>query len=309
MPEGDSVLQLSERMQWMGGRTVTRSDIRVPRFATEDLVGRQVTQVWPYGKHLFIDVSGRVLHTHLKMEGVWSVHTVGTRWRRPGHTARVVLRFAPQHPGGPEIEVVGHSLGFVRLFDRGEYASVVGHLGPDILAPDWDAPGSWTSSGHGAGAKAVGGRVPEETVPEESVSRRQEALRRILSRPERSIGAALLDQRNVAGIGNEYRAEVCFLAGVDPRRPVGTGADGVDTATSLLDLTRKVMWANRREPRRVFTGDRRPGMGDYVFGRAGRACRRCGTPVAQAFLGGPDSGGDDGELERVIWWCPVCQPE
>ncbi|MGP9725174.1 DNA-formamidopyrimidine glycosylase family protein [Corynebacterium sp. AOP40-9SA-29] len=280
MPEGDSVLQLSNRMQWMTGRTVTRSDIRVPRFATEDLAGRSVRCVWPYGKHLFIDVGGRVLHTHLKMEGVWSIHVAGARWRRPGHTARVVLRFSPQHPGGPEIETVGHSLGFVRLFDIDEYPQVVGHLGPDILAPDWASAGG-----------------------------RDDALARILRRPERSIGAALLDQRNVAGIGNEYRAEVCFLGGVDPRRPVGQGQDAASTAAHLLDLSRTVMWENRLEPRRLFTGDRRPGMGNYVFGRAAKACRRCGTPVLKGFLGGVDAGGDDGELERVIWWCPVCQPE
>lgn len=286
MPEGDSVLQLSERM-------LTRSDIRVPRFATENLAGRTVTEVWPYGKHLFMDVGGRVLHTHLKMEGVWSIHTTGTRWRRPGHTARVVLGFAPQHPGGPDIEVVGHSLGLVRLFDRAEYGTVVAHLGPDILARDWADAGSWDTpvgaSGHGS-------------------SRRDEALRRILSRPGRSIGAALLDQRNVAGIGNEYRAEVCFLGGVDPRRPVGTGEDAEATAAHLLDLSRTVMWENRLEPRRLFTGDRRPGMGTFVFGRAGKACRRCGSPVLKGFLGGVDAGGDEGELERVIWWCPVCQP-
>lgn len=279
MPEGDSVLQLSNRMQWMTGRTVTRSDIRVPRFATEDLAGRTVTAVWPYGKHLFIDMDGRILHTHLKMEGVWSVHAAGSRWRRPGHTARVVLRFSPQHAGGPQIETVGHSLGFVRFFDRGDYPQVIEHLGPDILAPDWETAG------------------------------RDEALARILARPDRSIGAALLDQRNVAGIGNEYRAEVCFLGGVDPRRPVGTGEETQDTAAHLLDLSRKVMWENRLEPRRLFTGDRSPGMGNYVFGRAAKACRRCGTAVQKSFLGGVDADGDEGELERVIWWCPVCQAD
>lgn len=300
MPEGDSVLQLSNRMQWMVGRTVTRSDIRVPRFATENLTGRTVTSVWPYGKHLFMDFGGRVLHSHLKMEGVWSIHTVGTRWRRPGHTARVILGFAPQHAGGPEIEVVGHSLGFVRFFDRSDYDVVVAHLGPDILAPDWATPGSW-----GASATASGRYVPG-TGPS-GLSGRDEALRRILASPGRRVGAALLDQRNVAGIGNEYRAEVCFLGGVDPRRPVGSGEDATTTAAHLLDLARQVMWENRLEPRRLFTGDRRAGMGNYVFGRAEKACRRCGSPIRKGFLGGVDADGDEGELERVIWWCPVCQ--
>ncbi|MDN6618262.1 MAG: Fpg/Nei family DNA glycosylase, partial [Corynebacterium variabile] len=202
-----------------------------------------------------------------------------------GHTARGVLRFAPQHPGGPEIEVVGHSLGFVRLFARPDYDGVVGHLGPDILAPDW------------------------ASTPPDGHSGRDEALRRILARPERSIGAALLDQRNVAGIGNEYRAEVCFLGGVDPRRPVGTGEDATTTAAHLLDLSRRVMAETRLEPRPRLTGARPPGMGNSVFGRAEKACRRCGSPILKGFLGGVDADGDEGELERVIWWCPVCQAE
>lgn len=281
MPEGDSVLQLSERMQWMVGRTLTHTDIRVPRFATEDLSGRQVTRVWPYGKHLFMDCDGRILHSHLKMEGVWSIHTVGTRWRRPGHTARIVLRFSPQYSGGSEIEVVGHSLGFLRLIEQEAYEEVISHLGPDILAPDFP--------------DAAFGRA--------------EAIHRLLSRPERSIGAALLDQRNIAGIGNEYRAEVCFLAGVDPRRIVGSGDRSEKTVTHLIDMSRRVMWENRREPRRLFTGDKRPGMSNYVFGRVDRPCRRCGTPIQKGVLGGADAGGDDGELERVIWWCPSCQPD
>ncbi|MEL4155403.1 DNA-formamidopyrimidine glycosylase family protein [Corynebacterium bovis] len=276
MPEGDSVLQLSERMQWMTGRTVTHCDIRVPRHATEDLTGRTVRRVWPYGKHFFIDAGGRILHTHLRMEGVWSVHRVGDRWRRPAHTARVVLRFPPQHPGGPAIETVGHSLGFVRLFDADEYPQVIGHLGPDILDPGWGDDG------------------------------RAEAVRRLLARPGRPVGAALLDQRVVAGIGNEYRAEVCFLAGVDPRDSVA--AVGEERAVRALDLARRTMWDNRSEPRRVFTGDRRPGWGNWVFGRADRPCRRCGTTLRTGVLGGADAGGDDGELERIIWLCPHCQP-
>ncbi|CAM5347023.1 DNA-(apurinic or apyrimidinic site) lyase OS=Corynebacterium variabile OX=1727 GN=CVA01_24500 PE=3 SV=1 [Corynebacterium variabile] len=284
MPEGDSVLQLSNRMQWMGGRTLTRSDIRVPRFATEDLTGRTVTEVWPYGKHLFMDIGGRVLHTHLKMEGVWSIHTAGTRWRRPGHTARVVLGFAPQHAGGPEIEVVGHSLGFVRLFDRDRYGEVVAHLGPDILAPDW------------------------ASTPPDGISGRDEALRRILDRPERSIGAALLDQRNVAGIGNEYRAEVCFLGGVDPRRPVGTGGRHDHRRAPARPLTSGDVG---EPPGTAAPVHRRPTPrhGQLRLRTRGEGLPTRGSPIMKSFLGGVDADGDEGELERVIWWCPVCQAE
>ncbi|MDK8890204.1 DNA-formamidopyrimidine glycosylase family protein [Corynebacterium macclintockiae] len=281
MPEGDSVLQLSNRLQWMAGRTVRHTDIRVPRFATLNFDGEKVHRVWPYGKHLFMHIGQRVIHTHLKMEGVWAIHRAGQRWRRPGHTARIVLRFSPQHADGPEIEIVGHSLGFVRVFRFEDYPQVVAHLGPDILAEDW------------------------------TVSGRDEAIARIMQRPDRSFGAALLDQKNVAGIGNEYRAEVMFLVGMHPKVTVGeAGEGGVQKA---IDLARRVMWDNRLEPHRVFTGDRRPGQGTWVFGRAGKACRRCGTAIQQATLGGRWAGGDPevdaAELERIIWWCPQCQRE
>lgn len=301
MPEGDSVLQLSNRLQWMTGRTVTYTDVRVPRFATIAFDGQQVERVWPYGKHLFMHIGDRILHTHLKMEGVWSIHARGSRWRRPGYTARIVLRLTPQYDGGPEIEIVGHSLGLVRVFQHKDYEQVIQHLGPDILAVDWDESG--VAGGSACGADGQMGRGRWEG------SGREEAIRRIMRRPERSLGAALLDQKNVAGIGNEYRAEIMFLLGLHPAVSVGTvGSTGVEKA---VDLSRRLMWANRLEPHRTFTGDKRPGMGNFVFGRAGKACRRCGEAIEQSSLGGRFAGGDPdldaGELERVIWWCPNCQ--
>ncbi|KAB1501399.1 Fpg/Nei family DNA glycosylase [Corynebacterium sp. 320] len=281
MPEGDSVLQLSERLQWMTGRTVTHTDIRVPRWATTSLTGQTVHRVWPYGKHLFMHIGDTLVHTHLKMEGVWSIHAQGTRWRRPHHTARIILRFTPQHEGGPQIEIVGHSLGFVRLHPAEAYPEVIAHLGPDILAE----PHTWESTG------------------------KECALANIMTRPGRSLGAALVDQTMVAGIGNEYRAEVMFLLGWHPAIPVdAVGESGV---TRALEVARRVMWDNRLEPHRVFTGDRRRGMSTYVFGRADRPCRRCGTLIETSTLGGRWAGGDSeldsAELERIIWWCPHCQ--
>lgn len=301
MPEGDSVLRLSNRLQWMSGRMVTHTDVRVPRYATVKLDGQHVHRVWPYGKHLFMHIGEQIVHTHLKMEGVWSIHAAGSRWRRPGYTARIVMRLSPQHPGGPQIEIVGHDLGFVRIYEHGEYGKVIGHLGPDILAEDW--ADTTVAGGSACGADGDLGRGRW------SGSGRDEAVRRIMLRPERSLGAALLDQKNVAGIGNEYRAEIMFLLGWHPAVSVGAvGESGVEQA---VDLSRRVMWENRLEPRRIFTGDKRPGMGDYVFGRAGKACRRCGEAIEQATLGGRFAGADPdldaGELERIIWWCPHCQ--
>ncbi|MDO4762049.1 MAG: DNA-formamidopyrimidine glycosylase family protein [Corynebacterium sp.] len=267
MPEGDSLYQLAHRLQFMTGREVTTTDIRVPRFALADFSGTTCEKVWPYGKHLFMQFGPLILHTHLKMEGTWAIHRAGDRWRKPAHTARVILRLADAHT---PIELVGHSLGFVRIFPTANYPEPIARLGPDVLADTFD---------------------------------HIEAKRRLNLRPERSIGAALLDQTNLAGVGNEYRAEICYIAGIHPATPVG--AVDID---HILTITRKLMWANRLAPLRVTTGIRRAGESTYVFGRNHKPCRRCGTLITKAELGGMQGSGDEGELERIIWWCPNCQP-
>lgn len=270
MPEGDSVYQLSKRLQFMEGREVTRCSLRVPRFATVDFTGMTVERVWPYGKHLFMQFGAdghesQILHTHLKMEGSWSIHRAGSRWSKPGHTARVVLQLVDR---GGDIELVGHSLGLVDVFPARLFEAEMGYLGPDLLAPTFDI---------------------------------EEATRRILADPGREIGRSLLDQQRVAGIGNEYRAEICFLAGVHPARTVAeVGEDGV---ANMLKIARRLMWANKDEVKRVTTGVKRAGETTYVFGRNNKPCRRCTTLITQGVLGG------QGDLERVIWWCPSCQPE
>lgn len=256
----------------MVGREVLHTSLRVPSVALASFTGDTVQRVWPYGKHLFMDFGANILHTHLKMEGTWAFHLLGDRWRKPGYTARVVLQLDGR-PHPRPIEVVGHDLGLVRVFPTSRYAEEIAYLGPDVLAESWPATG------------------------------RAEARRRLLARPDRPVGAALLDQTVLAGVGNEYRAEICFLAGCHPASPVR--AVDVD---AILDITRRLMWANRLSPLRVSTGVRRAGEASYVFGRNNRPCRRCGTRIRKGMLGGPDQGGDAGELERVIWWCPNCQP-
>ena len=260
MPEGDTVHLAARRLHAaLAGHTLTASDLRVPAFATTDLSGQAVLEVVARGKHLFFRTdAGLSLHTHFKMEGTWRLFRAGEPWSGgPWHQIRAVLKTA-RH------EAVGYRLGVVEVMPTGEEPSVVGHLGPDVLGPDWD---------------------PDE------------ALRRLVADPSRTVGEALIDQRVMAGPGNVYKSEVLFLRGVHPWTPVGDVAD----PRALVDLTKRVMEANRAHARQVTTGDPRPGRGRYVYGRAGLACRRCGTLIQR---------GEQGRLaeERVTYWCPSCQP-
>lgn len=302
MPEGDSVLQLSQRLQFLVDKQVTRTSIRTPRYATRDFTGARCEKIWPYGKYLFMLFDDQILATHLKMEGTWAIHLAGDRWRKPGHTARVVLRFAHQPR---DIEVVGHQLGMVRVFPADEYQQFIGQLGPDILAGDWDAAGAATNTGQSSTRQSSAGQASSV----QAGSGKATAIHRIMQQPQRPIGTALLDQTNLVGIGNEYRAEICFLAGLHPASTVGTL--GRQQVAEILDIARRIMWANRNEPVRVTTGIKRAGETTYVFGRNNRPCRRCRSLIVSDTLGGPDDtahGGRQDELERIIWWCPSCQP-
>src|SRR5690606_28825674 len=107
-----------------------------------------------------------------------------------------------------------------------------------------------------------------------------------------------LDQRVMAGLGNVYRSELCFLRGVDPRTPVGEAGD----PTRWVELAYRVINANRDRATRVTTGDLRRGRNLWVYGRRGKPCLRCGTPVEFGWLG------TESDPDRVIYHCPACQP-
>ncbi|WP_043648330.1 Fpg/Nei family DNA glycosylase [Nocardia thailandica] len=256
MPEGDTVFRTAERLRAaLAGKTLTRSDFRVPRFATVDLSGEPVTEVGSYGKHLFIRTEKFSIHSHLKMEGAWRVFHCGQRWTKPRVTARVVL-------ATDELEAVGFSLGTLELLRRADEHTVTDHLGPDLLGPNWDA---------------------------------EEALRRIERYPRRPIGLALLDQRVLAGIGNIYRSEICFLRRVHPATPAGTIPD----LPALVDESHRVLHKAAHDP---------PWRA-LVYGRARRPCPRCGTALRSALLGEDDPGDSVTRHERGIYFCPRCQPD
>ncbi len=257
MPEGDTVFQTAARLRRaLEGRVLTQTDFRVPAYATVDLSGERVDEVVSRGKHLLIRVGEHSIHSHLKMEGSWEVYPPGGRWRHPAFQARAVLRTA-------QTQAVGFLLGVLEVVPRSQEESVVGYLGPDLLGPGWDAA---------------------------------EAARRVEAHPETPIAVALLDQRNLAGVGNVYANEICFVRGMLPTRPVGE-AD----VPAAVDLARRMLVANRERTVRVTTGDTRRGRNTWVYGREGRPCLRCGTLIRRSQLGRTELE------ERVTYFCPVCQ--
>src|SRR5258708_5468570 len=237
MPEGDTVWRAARRLdEALAGRVLTRSDFRVPRFATTDLTGRAVTENVSSGKHLLTRVDGGLtVHTHLRMDGSWRIRPTSD-YLPSDHRIRLVL-------GNDSRRALGYQLGVGEVLPTGSAARVVGHLGPGLLGPGWDAAG---------------------------------AVRRLQADPDRPVGEALLDQRNLAGIGNIYKSEVLFLRGLDPWRPVG----GIDDMEALVELARKLLDANKDRASQITTGNPARGQETWVYGRTGRARRRRGTPAS-----------------------------
>ena len=262
MPEGDVVWRTARQLHAaLAGRALTRSDFRVPRYATTDLAGRAVIETVSRGKHLLTRVEGSVtVHTHLRMDGSWRISPAPAYPPRD-HRVRLVL-------ANDEWQAVGYQLGVVEVLRTDREHQAVGHLGPDLLGPDWD---------------------------------QDEAVRRLMNQPDRPIAEALLDQSNLAGIGNLYKAEVLFLRGVSPRRPVGEAGD----LGAMVELARRLLEANKDRVGQVTTGNPARGQETWVYGRASRLCRRCSTRILAEGYG--SYGNATGE--RITFWCPSCQPE
>ncbi|MCM2578785.1 Fpg/Nei family DNA glycosylase [Streptomyces meridianus] len=259
MPEGDTVWRAARRLdRALAGQVLVRSDLRVPRFATADLSGREVVGTVARGKHLLTRFEGGLtLHSHLRMDGAWQLYALGERRRGgPEHQIRAILATADRI-------AVGYRLPVLELIRTPDESDAVGHLGPDLLGPDWD---------------------PEE------------ALRRLLADPARPVGEALLDQRNLAGIGNVYKCELCFLGRFTPWLPMGE----VPRPERLVALAKRLLEANKARGMRTTTGEDRAGLRLWVYGRTARPCPRCGTRVQVA------AQGPAGQ-ERHTFWCPRCQ--
>ena len=222
----------------------------------ERLGGRAVRAVDAHGKHLYLRFEGDLtLHSHLRMTGRWGVYARGGRWTRSPRRAWLVIR-TPDHEvvqfDGPVLELMTDSR---TRFDR----RLTG-LGPDILADEFD---------------------------------KQRYLRRLREDDQtRGIGDAVLDQRNVAGIGNIWKSEGCFAAEVDPWRK--TRGRRATAAVDSAPLMRRS--AERGGHMTALRGG--PAAAAARLQARGRQCRRCGSTIGRA------GQGDD---NRTTYWCPGCQ--
>ena len=238
----------------LAGDTLVRGELRVPRYA--DLSGRDVLEVRSRGKHLLLRLSGGLtLHTHFRMDGSWHLYRVGERWQGgPAGQVRVVLATQAW-------QAVGYRLPVVDLVPTEREGDVVGHLGPDLLGEDWDA---------------------------------DEATRRLTARAGEPVGLVLLDQTVLAGLGNLYRTELCFLRGTTPWTRVADMA----APHAWVELAHRLLRANRDRAVQVTTGRSGRGERHWVFERS--TCQRCGSRVGTALQGQPGR-------ERITYWCPACQ--
>ena len=257
MPEGDTVFRTAKRLH------DALAGGEVTRFDIR-VPGSATADLT--GQHVR-DVTPRGKHLLMRI-GDLTLHShlkMEGEWavHRPGDRWRKPAFRARAIVATARAEAVGYDLAMVEVLPTADEDRVVGHLGPDPLGPDWDAA---------------------------------DAARR-LAADDRAIHVALLDQRNVAGFGNEYANELLFVRGI---RPTARARD-VDVA-GLIDTGARMIRANRDRVPRTFTGDSRPGRQTWVYRREGKPCRRCGTLIARTDLGASATA------ERIVFWCPVCQP-
>jgi len=271
VPEGDTLHHAAQRVgAALVGSQILEIETPHPRHRydrwPERLAGRAVRQVDAKGKHLFLRFEGDLtLHSHLRMGGRWSVYRRGQRWTRSPRRAWLVVR-TPEHEvvqfDGPVLELMTDS--------RTRFDLRLAALGPDILADEFD-----------------------ET----------QFLRRLREDdPTRGIGDALLDQRVLSGIGNVWKSEACFLAGVDPWRR--TDEVGDEEVLAIVRGARPLMQVSAERGGHIVTRyprDRRNPRSDedkWVYERTGLPCRHCDTRVRSR------GQGDD---NRTTYWCPECQ--
>ena len=272
MPEGDTLARIAVTLRdALVGHRVARFSSPIPALRDVALEGREIWSIETRGKNLLIVFDdGRTLHTHLRMSGSWHLYGTSSAWRRPARQAQVTLAtddrvavlFREEGEGAPPI---------IRLLsaDALRRDRMLRSLGPDVMADAFDL---------------------------------EEAIRRVRTSIHPTIAEALLDQRDVAGIGNVYKSELLFLVAVDPRRPPKSVPE--ETLRDLLGKAREIMLkhvAQSRTGRFAIRGrTTRFAAGEdlWVYGRARKPCLKCRTAIRDM---------RQGLDRRSTYWCPKCQ--
>lgn len=240
MPEGDTILRTAQTLQRaIGGQTISKFDTNVGevRRASKNIIGQKITQVEARGKNLLIYFEdGRVLRSHMRMHGSWHIYRPGERWRKSEGAARVTIEAGEWVAvcfSAPTIEMVASNI---------EAHPVIGNLGPDVLAEDFDL---------------------------------KLAVERVMSASDREIGDAILDQNLVAGIGNVYKSEVLFITRTHPKKtPAELGEEKVAAILVEAQKQMRANMGNNQRRTRGFTGENL-----WAYRRSGKGCLVCGTKM------------------------------
>ena len=272
MPEGDTIFMAAATLRRVfAGKTVSRFESVLPSLTRVDadhpVAGRLIESVDARGKHLLMRFSGDLmLHTHMRMNGSWHVYRPGDRWRRPARDMRILI-------GTSDAVAIGFNIPVAEFLTSRDLARhpQLQALGPDLLNPAFD---------------------------------RGEALARIRAHGSEAVADVLLNQRVVAGVGNVFKSEILFVAGVYPFSRVSDVTD--EALDRTLDVAIRLLRVNVAGQHRSLapvrgrrtTGSLFPGKGLWVYGRGGLPCRKCATSILSR------KTGDDA---RLTYWCPACQ--
>jgi endonuclease-8 len=276
VPEGDTIFRTARALgRALAGKPLTGFRSTYPlltRFDDETpLAGQTVEAVESRGKWLLIHFSGGgTMATHMLMSGSWHIYRPGERWQQPRVNMRIVLE-------NSEYIAVGFRVPVAKMLRPEELARAKKIPAPaiDVLSEEFNA---------------------------------EEVARRVIAHGGEEIADVLLHQEVLAGVGNVFKSEICFVTGVNPFCKVGALSGA--TVAGLIAQAQKLVAANVLEDsgdaivtyggrRRRTTHESDPGASLWVYGRNGEPCRRCGEPVRRR-IQGPDA--------RVTFWCANCQP-